>query len=200
MRGVGGEEDRLLRRGKAAAHHKDLASGEELAVAGGAVRHAMAAGLVLAGEAGASRRGARGEERRETADVTARGAHHLDVSRKVQRLHGREQHLGTKGLGLAAHGVGELLAACAEHARVVHDLGGNGDLAAKALALDHQHAVARAGEVERRREPRRAAAYHNRVVHVLDVVLAHMPPSPATRGEPWGPPSQAAGPRPASGI
>ena len=178
VRGVRSEKHRLLRRSKAAAHHEDLAAGEELAVAGGAVRHAVAAEVFLARKAGASRRGACGKKDRQAADVTARGVHHLDVCRKVERLHACQQHLGAKGLRLAAHGIRELLAACGEHARVVHDLGGDGDLATKVLALDHQHTVTRAGQVKRGREPGRAAANHHRVVYVVAIVLAHVPNLP----------------------
>ena len=50
MPGVLGEKHALLRCGKAAAHHKDILSGEKLSVAGGAVGHAPAPELLLTPE------------------------------------------------------------------------------------------------------------------------------------------------------
>ena len=72
--------------------------------------------------------------------------------------------LRPEGLGLLAHGLGELGAAGVGHARVVHHLLGDGDLAAEVLLLHHQHPVPGPGQVEPGGEARRAAPDDDDVV------------------------------------
>ena len=134
----------------------------------------MAAKLLLALEAHVARAGARGKQHGKAGDVALGGVDVLDVAGEVEARDLGEHELGTKGLGLALHRGRELLARGGEDARVVHDLVGDGDLAAKVLLLDDEHAIAGAREVDGGREARRAAAHDDRVVELGDVNVCHV--------------------------
>ena len=108
MAGVFGEEDALLRGGKAAPHHKDLLVGEELSVAGGAVGHAPAPEGLLPLEAHHPGVGPGGPEDAEAGQVPPAGADGFHIPRQVQAGDLRQEELRPEGLGLLAHGLGEL--------------------------------------------------------------------------------------------
>ena len=168
------EKDALLGSREAASHHEDLPAGEELPVARGAVGHASTTKLVLARKSQAPWARPRGEKDREARDLSPRGAHALDVTREVKPRDLGEHELGTEGLGLAAHRLGELGSARAEHAGVVDHFRRDGDLPAEAVPLHHEHAVAGARQIERGREPRRSATDDHGVIEPrLVVLLAH---------------------------
>lgn len=164
MAGVFGEEDALLRGGKAAPHHKDLLVGEELPVAGGAVGHPPAPEGLLPLEAHHPGMGPGGPEDAEAGQVPPAGADGFHIPRQVQAGDLRQEELRPEGLGLLAHGLGELGAAGVGHTGVVHHLLGDGDLAAEVLLLHHQHPVPGPGQVEPGGEARRAAPDDDDVV------------------------------------
>ena len=164
-----GEKDALLRRGETAANDKDVLAGEELAVARGAVGDAVAAKLILARKTNAARAGARSEQGREAGNIALRGLHLLDIAIQIKARHFREHELGTKGLGLASHGLRELRAASGVHTGIVHHLIGNGDLASKMILLDNQHAVTRAGEIDCSGEAGRPSTDDDGIIELIDV-------------------------------
>ena len=167
MRGIAGEEDGFLCRRKTAARDEDRTSREELAVADCAVGNAVAAELLLARKAGTARACTGCQKHREARELSPAGLHVLHVAREVDLLHLGEQHLGTEGLGLLAHRVGELCARGRKDTWIVHDLRRDRDLAPEMLALDHKDAVAGTCQIERRREAGWTAADNHRIIDLL---------------------------------
>ena len=98
MAGVLGEEHALLGGRKAAAHHKDVLAGEELAVAGGAVGHAPAPELLLPLEAHHAGMGAGGQQDAEAFQVAPAGPHGFHIAGEVQAGDLRQQEFRAEGL------------------------------------------------------------------------------------------------------
>ena len=167
--GVLGEEYGLLRRGKAAAHHEHFLAGEELAIAGRAVRDAVALVVLLAIEADVARGGAACEQHRQRLDVALGRVHGLHVAVHLQAGDFGHLELGAKVRGLLAHRARKLLARGSQDAGVVDDLVRDGNLPAEAVLLEHEHAVAGAPEVKRRGEAGGASADDDGVVEILRV-------------------------------
>lgn len=82
--GVFGQEHGFLCRGETAADDQHLPAGEEFAVACGAVGHAAASVLGLAGETKLAWAGSGGNQDAERFQVTARRVHGLDVTVHVK--------------------------------------------------------------------------------------------------------------------
>ena len=168
--GVFGEEDGFLRRGKAAAHHEDIPTGEKFSVTGGAVGHAPAPKCFLAGKAHHAGVGPGGPEDTEAGKIASVGLDGFDrvVQRKPRDL--GQQELCPEGLGLLAHGFGQLPAAGVEDAGVIYHLVGDGDLAAETRFLFHdEHPIFGAGQIEPGGEPGGAAADDDHVIQLFGV-------------------------------
>ena len=160
LRGVVREVERLLDRGVAAADHDHFLAAEEEAVAGRAGRNAAAAEGLLGRQAEPFRRGA-GRDDQCVRLIAVAGIADADErpARQVDLDDGVEEQLRADMLGLLLHllhqpgaldDVGE--------ARIVLDIGGDGELAARLDAL-HQHGLqAGAGGIDRRRVAGRARA------------------------------------------
>ena len=84
MPGILGEKHALLRCGKAAAHHKDILSGEKLSVAGGAVGHAPAPELLLTPESHHAGLSAGGQQHTEAAQRPTAGADGFHITLQLQ--------------------------------------------------------------------------------------------------------------------
>ena len=97
--------------------------------------------------------------------------HGLDVALDVKtgRLGGEE--LGAEILRLVLHHGGERAAGGTTHARIVHDLVGDSDLAAEIVPFEHEHAVAGAREVQAGGKARGSAADDDDIVQI---VLGHI--------------------------
>ena len=134
----------------------------------------MTAEPLLALEAHMARGGTGGHKHAKARNVALGGMDVLDVTGEVEARDLGEHELGAEGLGLALHGGRELLARGGEDARVVHDLVGDGDLAAEVFLLDHEHAIACTGEVDGRREACRASAHDHGVIELGDVDVCHV--------------------------
>ena len=177
MAGVLGEEHALLRRGKAAAHHKDVLAGEELAVAGGAVGHAPAAKLLLPLETHHAGMSPGGQQHAEALQVTPAGPDGFHIAGEIQAGDLGQQELRAETFRLLPHGFGELRSAGPAHAWIVDHLCGNGDLAAEVVFLHHDHPVAGPGQVQGSGEARRSAADHHHIIEVFHLYhglqLAH---------------------------
>ena len=133
-----GEEQRLLDRGIAAADHHDFLVAVEEAVAGRAGRDAIALELLLRGQIEPARLRAGGDDQRvgeiDLAGVALQAERPLG---QVGLADGVDHHLGADVLGLLLHllhqpgtldDVGK--------ARIILDVGGDGQLAAGLDALD----------------------------------------------------------------
>ena len=90
--------------------------------------------------------------------------HGFEVAFHIQALHLRQQELRAEGFGLGAHSLGQLRAAGAFDAGVIHDFVGNGDLAAEFFFLDHDHAVFGSCQVQCGSQARRPAADDHNVI------------------------------------
>ena len=140
-RRVLGQHQRFVERGVAAADHADLPPGEQRAVAGGALRYALAAELALARNAQRPQGRAGRDDERAGAQAFGAAAHDAMRARELDRLDGVEHELGAGGLGLLVQQRTELMAADAlREARPVLDTFGVDDLAAHADAVEHHHA------------------------------------------------------------
>ncbi|CAN4034456.1 PocR domain-containing protein, partial [Dysosmobacter welbionis] len=138
LTGVLGKEHALLRRSKAAAHHKYILPGEELSVAGGAVGHAPASKLFLPLEAHHAGMGAGGQQDAETLQISPAGADGLYIAGEFQPSDLGQQKLSAEALRLLPHGLGKLRPAGPAHAGIIHHFRGNGDLPAEVVLL-HDH-------------------------------------------------------------
>jgi hypothetical protein len=160
-----GEEVGFLQGRVAPADHGDVVAAEEEAVAGSAGRHAVAheAPLVLEVEHQGARAG--GHDHRLGGDLPAVDGERVGRAGEVDGgdLVGAE--LGAEAGGLGAEGVHQVGAHDpVDETRVVLDLGGEHELAARLVAgrrrltLDHQRVQVGARRVDGGREPGRAGA------------------------------------------
>ena len=124
---VPGQKDALLRSGETAADDEDLLVREELPVARGAVGHAAAAELRLAGEAQHAGVRAGGDQHPEAGEDAPVRVDLLDVPVQLQVRDVRHQELRPEALRLGAHGIGQGPAVRPPRSGVVDDLGGDGD-------------------------------------------------------------------------
>src|SRR3954447_11691361 len=175
---LGGElaqEDRLLHRRVAAADDDRRLVAEERGVAGGAVGHAAAAELVLAGDAELAVLGPHGQDHGAGQVFVVPHVDAVYPAGLVGQLNARDlvgDEPRAEALGLVA----ELLHELGAHdpvgeTRVVLDVGGLLEQAAPEQALDHERTQIDARGVQRGRVSGRAAADDD---HVLDVLLAHV--------------------------
>ena len=164
MRGILCEEYRFLCCGKAAADHKDLAAGEKLAVAGRAVGNAVALIFRLARETDHARMRAGRENHTVGAEITLRCPDDKEAVFLFQFRRFGEQKFRAEIFRLAAHLGSQRLAAHRRGAGVVHNLGGNRNLAAELFLFQNEDAVAGSRKIETGGQPRRAAADDYRVI------------------------------------
>ena len=164
MAGIFCEENRLLRRGKSAAHHEDLLAGEELTVAGGAVGNTPAPVFRLAPEAHHSGMGAGGQQHTEGLQLSPGGFDRFDITGHIQRFHFSQHKFRAEGFRLLSHGLGQRGAAGFLHTGIVDHLMGNGDLPTKLFLLQHQSAIFRPGQIQRRGQTGWPAADNNDIV------------------------------------
>ena len=148
LAGVLGQEHALLSRSEAAAHHKDILPGEELAVAGGAVSHAPTAELLLTLEAHHAGMGAGCQENAEALQIAPAGADGLYIAGELQTSDLGQQKFSAEALRLLPHGLGKLRPTGPAHAGIVHHFRGNGDLPAEVILLHDQHPVAGPSKIE----------------------------------------------------
>ena len=166
LAGVLGQEHALLRRSKAAAHHKDIFPGEELSVAGGAVGHAPPTELLLPLEAHHAGMGAGGQEDTEAPQIAPAGAYGLYVTGELQPGDLGQQKFSAEALRLLPHGLGKLRPTGPAHAGIVHHFRGNGDLPAEVVLLHDHYPVAGTGQVEGGSESRWTAADDHDIVEI----------------------------------
>ena len=148
-----GEEQRLLDGGVAAADHQHFLAAIEKAVAGGAGGYAIAAEFLLRRQIEPARLGA-GRENKAIGKIDVAGIA-FDTERAASELdlvHMVGDDFGADMLGLLLHllhqpgpldDVGE--------ARIVLDVGGDGELAARLHALDQDRIEHGARAIDRRR-------------------------------------------------
>ena len=164
MAGILGQKYRLFRCGKAAADDENLFPGEEFTVAGGAVGNAPAPEVRFSIEADHSGMGAGGKQDAEGFQLATAGPDGFEIALHLQAFHLRQHELRSEGLRLAAHGLGELRAAGALDAGIVHDFMGNGDLAAEFFFFHYDNAVFGSCQVQGGRQARRPAADDDNVI------------------------------------
>ena len=147
MPGILGEENRFLRRGKAAAHHEHFLVRKELTVTGGAVGNAPAPEVRFSFEAHHSGMGTGGQQNAEGFEIALGRLYSFDLAGHVQSLHLCQLEFRPEDLSLTAHGLGQILAGGAEHTGIIHDFVGNGDLAAEFFLFQHQSPVLGPGQI-----------------------------------------------------
>ena len=156
-----GQVERVRHGGIAPADDGDGLIAEKRAVAGRAVGHARAEETLLALQPQlAVRRAHREDDRPRTQDAAAR-FHGEDVARR-QLLGARGQQLGAHPLRVLGEQTIQLKAVDAVDAEIVFDFGRGGHL--PAAVMQHRRAQPRAGGVQRRGKPRRAAAEDEEIV------------------------------------
>ena len=158
------EEHCLLRSGKAAAHHKDLAAGEELAVTGRAVGNTVPLILRFAGEAYHTGVGAGCKYHAVGQKITLGGRYTIKAVLFAEGLYLGKHKFRAELLRLQTHALGKRFAAHGLGTRVIDYLGGNRNLAAEFILFQNQDAIAGSRKIETGGQPRRAAADDNRVI------------------------------------
>ena len=108
--------------------------------------------------------GAGGQQDAEAFQLAPVGAHDFNIAAHVQALHPRQQEFRAKALGLLAHGLRQLRTAGALYTGVVDHLMGDGDLAAEALLLHHDHTIPGSRQVNSGCQTCRAAANHHNII------------------------------------
>src|SRR5213080_1990962 len=164
-RRVLGEVRRLLHRRVAAADHGQLLVLEEEAVAGGARRYAVAHEPLLGGEPEELRaRAGRDDEGLGAVELVA-DREPEGPARQVHRRHVAVDEVRPEAAGLLLEHLHQLGAEDAlREARVVLDVGRDGELAAGLRALDDRRPEVGARRVERRGEPGGAGAQDEHAV------------------------------------
>ena len=167
MTGKFRQKNAFLRRRKASADDKNVLIPEKRAVAGGAVGNAASPEFPLAPETRHFRLCPGGQKYAYAAKIPHRGFHGLLCIEKGQLLCLRNQEFRAEVLRLTAHGIGKLHAAGRQNAGVVCYLVGKGNLPAVSASFQYKRPTARPGEVQRRRQPRRATAYDDDIVKLF---------------------------------
>ena len=166
VRGELRQERRLLHRRVAAAHHRNRLAPEEVPVAGGACRHAVPHQGPFGFQPEQPRRGARGQNQRARPMFARVGR---DGERPLAQSEGRDvalDDLGAEPLRLGTHfgDQGRPQDAVAKP-RVVLDVRGQHQLAARLEALDEQRLQIGASRIEGGSEPRGPGADDDDVPH-----------------------------------
>ena len=167
MAGKFRQEYAFLRRGIAAAHHKNLLTGKEFSVTGGAVSNTPSFVFFLTFESDRSRVCAGCQQNTKAPVIPLAGMHGFDISRKVKAGGFCEYKFRTEALRLLLNSIRQRLAAGFGNAGIVDHLMGNGDLPAKLLLLQNQHPILRAGKVKCGGQPRRATADDHYIVQIV---------------------------------
>lgn len=167
MSGKFRQKNAFLRRRKTAADHENVLIPEKRAVAGGAVGNAASPEFLLTPEARHFRLRTGSKKYAQTAKIPHRGFHGLLCIEKGQLPRLRDQKFRAERLCLMAHGLGKLHSAGRQDTGVIYYLVGNGDLPTVSPFLYHKRPTARPGKVQRRRQPRRAAAYDDDIVKLF---------------------------------
>ncbi len=151
------EVGRLLHRGVAAAHHHHPLAAEEETVAGGAGRDSESEVELFARDLEQLGRGAAGDDHRLRRVLALLDPDAERVGGEIHPRHLGVHDLGAEALGLGAEHLHQLGAEDRVHeARIVLDLGGDGELAAGLVAAEQQRLEVGAGRVDRGGVPGRA--------------------------------------------
>ena len=149
LRGEAGQEERLLQRGVAAAHHGDLPVAEEEAVAGGAGAHPAAAELLLGLQAEPQCGGAGGDDHGIGLVLVVAHPEPMRALAEVDPGHVLVEQLAAEALGLVAEELHQLrpLDARGEAGVVLH-VRGDHQLAERRVAGEDDRLQVRAGRVD----------------------------------------------------
>ena len=169
MPGKFGEEDAFFRRCVAAAHNKYVLAGEKLAVAGGAVGDAPALVFFFTLKTHLSGMRAGSQQNAEALKISPPGANRLDIARHIKPRRLCQQELCAECFRLLLHGLCQLLAAGFADAGIIDHLVGNGNLTAELLLFQHQHPIARPGQIDGGGEPCRPTANDDHIVKTFFV-------------------------------
>ena len=159
------QEIRLRRGVRRQADDRRALAAVEHAVAGGAVAHAAAEIICFPGKRAALGNTGRKQERP--------ALHKFLTRRNTERLahwHGRErplaQHVRTEITRLLCHGLEQRGAGDVRHTGVICDVAGLIQRTVGRAAADHTHGQIPVARRHGRRQPRRAAADNEQVIHV----------------------------------
>ncbi len=148
-----GQEQRFLDRGIAAADHEHFLVAIEEAVAGGAGGNAIAAEFLFAGQIEPARlRAGRKDQRVGEIDIAGIAIEPERAARQIELVDVVGDHPGADMGRLLLHLLHE--PGALDHvgkARIVFDVGGDGELAARRDTLDQDRIEHGAGGIDRRR-------------------------------------------------
>ena len=167
MAGIFRQKNAFLRCCKTSAHHEHILAGKEFAVACGTIGHAAPAKLLLPGKAHRTRMRPSSQQHAEAFQHAPAGVHSFYIAVHPQALYLGQKKFRAKALRLLPHGFCQGRPAGTRHTGVIHHFGRNGNLPAEVLFFHHNNAIAGAGEIQRRRQPRRAAAHDDGVIQFL---------------------------------
>ena len=170
MTGKFRQKNAFLRCRKASADHENVLIPEKRAVAGGAVGNAASPEFLLAPETRHFRLRPGGQKYAYAAKIPRRGFHGLLCIEKGQLPRLRNQEFRAERLCLTAHGLGKLHSAGRQDTGVIYYLVGNGNLPTVSPFLHHKRPTTRPGKVQRRCQPRRAAADND---HIVKLFIPH---------------------------
>ena len=166
-----GKQDCLLQCGIAAAGHTDGLPGIEIPVAHRAETDSLADQLVFTRQAQHPMLHARGYDHSlRVPFLTVIGENPLEIAMILNPDHFRQVHFRSLGHDLVQQGFRVFVAAHLRRARPVLHLGAVGDLAAEAMLLQHQGALAVPLRIQRGGHSRGTSADHNDISHFSSIL------------------------------